>query len=878
VCAKCSNADIAKCFRIHACKIDALVVCLLEGLQQWPYVLDIIIRLAYVPAIRDALLTYEPNFLHDLLAQVFKTDDVQSKYASAAVAMLSHPPPDNFALPAEVQTLFLRLVDFAAQTPSSSTIRPLHRLLRGISTGLLGLLSDQVLRQFQDQLFGILRCSTIRGTQDAEDHCLALYCLAIMQQITSASEEHLLLNNSFYVTQELLASTQPVPSRWDANAMSEFFTGSGKAHKTLQLVVLRVLEACRNHAGSSLATSLETLSLANELVDAFPVDVRSSWCAANTATVLRLQQKALNANTDACLRLQALSFGQALDQSCVLPQSREALQKMLVHPKRFVEVSYGADDYVWSRCILHSLDQRTNKALIRNIIDYILDASPLEMIEGSGVLTSLLERLEGVTDETGDNVDGETTTYSEICPKSRLQALAASVSPANPTEVMNHNASPCYQRYLDARNKTVHALSSLLLRSILRTGQRIPEQTTKLLLRVHASSVRNQPSCCHARPRPSTSIAFIEQASTPLDSAPQWRELLRWQLQQQAQTNHENISKVFAHACADLEARCEGVEQPLHQEQESKAALQKEYDHLSASFAEAEAQALERTLQLSSLQEEKDQCMSELDDARTAVDQALGKIDHLQNHLQQVKLDAEAELAKSRRARETADMEHATTVAEKEAEIEELQEGFDMAHSALRQKTAELEQTRKGLEDFGAAKAELHVEAERLRGVSQEKQATIDRLGCEVRDAAGRCDDLESEVQGLRGASQEKQATIYKLEGAIRDAAGRFDDLTTEMQSLREEHERARLAHEQHLQQIKDHSKEALQAANASHNETMDRLAAQHGEEVADVERKLHDAHEESRRLEEQHGVELAQRDERMAELREKVTIDGILV
>lgn len=44
-CSKCTQSDIAKWSLSRPCQVERLADCLLEGLQQWPYVLELVTRL-----------------------------------------------------------------------------------------------------------------------------------------------------------------------------------------------------------------------------------------------------------------------------------------------------------------------------------------------------------------------------------------------------------------------------------------------------------------------------------------------------------------------------------------------------------------------------------------------------------------------------------------------------------------------------------------------------------------------------------------------------------------------------------------------------------------------------------------------------------------
>ncbi|KAI7718075.1 hypothetical protein KC353_g4066, partial [Hortaea werneckii] len=91
-------------------------------------------------------------------------------------------------------------------------------MLSGTSTLLLGLLSNDVLLRFEKQMLGILYSSVRKPNQETDQH-LTLRCLAAISVVVKAADDQLMLTNSFYETQELLASTQQDSSRWNATEM-----------------------------------------------------------------------------------------------------------------------------------------------------------------------------------------------------------------------------------------------------------------------------------------------------------------------------------------------------------------------------------------------------------------------------------------------------------------------------------------------------------------------------------------------------------------------------------------------------------------------------------------------------------------------------------
>jgi hypothetical protein len=131
------------------CQIDRLATEVLDGLRHWPYILDIVERLSSDETIRNIFLRLEPTLLRDIVVQASRSANVYSKYASTAAAMLMHPLPKDVPLPSEIQSIFVRGFEQAAEDPSVQTIKPIYHMLLGTSIMLLGLLTSSILLHFE---------------------------------------------------------------------------------------------------------------------------------------------------------------------------------------------------------------------------------------------------------------------------------------------------------------------------------------------------------------------------------------------------------------------------------------------------------------------------------------------------------------------------------------------------------------------------------------------------------------------------------------------------------------------------------------------------------------------------------------------------------
>ncbi|KAI7202602.1 RdRP-domain-containing protein [Hortaea werneckii] len=318
-----------------------------------------LINVASIHILRDALLRQAPGLLHELAELAIKTENARSKYTRATVSVLSHPLPENVALPASVQCLFLRLVDNAAEHPSTATVKPLNMMLSGTSTQLLGLLPNDVLLRFEKQMLGILYSSVQKPNQEMDQH-LTLRCLFAISVVVKGADDRLMLTNSFYETQELLASTQQDSSRWNANEMRKFFLDGESVPKTIRLLVLQALSACSS-SGGSLDERAEGLAHVNDLVAVIPQNLRDNWCAANGQMIQKFQAKAVAAEHGE-LRLQLLSFVCQLCKPVFLQLATvESIQNTVSDLDLLLSANVAADASAWDKDKLENASAAAKK-------------------------------------------------------------------------------------------------------------------------------------------------------------------------------------------------------------------------------------------------------------------------------------------------------------------------------------------------------------------------------------------------------------------------------------------------------------------------------------------------------------------------------------
>ncbi|KAH9826723.1 hypothetical protein Tdes44962_MAKER09982, partial [Teratosphaeria destructans] len=772
---QCSDAVVDRCVHTRLCRLDHLARCLLEGWRRWPYVLDIIHPLCRNGRVRDALLRHEPEFVQELVVAAVKSDGVESEYAAAAVALFSHTLPDRVTLPAEVQTLFLRLVDRAAHTPSTTTLRPVHGLLRGTSGMLLGLLSNDALGEFEAKLFQILHASTRRPPTD-EDPLLTLYCLAIMRIVTSAAEDSLVLTTSCYQTQELLASTQPAGPKWDAAGMEKFFSSPTDAPRTINLLCLKTMWACATST-ESVTIRLEVLGLVGDLIAAVPAEIKDTWCSTNSALMQKVQQKASACPPEGTLQLKAVAFVTQLCKPVDLPMSSIELARSSVASMEMLVQSWDEDaGTAWTTCVSALLDARTALALVKGVMELVMTATPLALLRQSAACLHALQTVRRAVEERHEIAEAGRVELSSTTILQRLQEMTAQ-SGVQTWDEQDHGAglSGCRVAWANARQGIARELSAFFLGCLL---SRHEGETTEVspsagasLLELHASSARWPASCPHDRgaavvsPVTTTTMAD-DDCSDVAKNCTDWREALHEYLGRDASMKEGALRELFARACEDLEKRCEGVEEPLRQEREARGALQEQYRQLQDSYARLESECIDSKLRHDSVAGEKDELMREMEALQRRADEVVERAQDLEQQLRRSTEASAGQLRAMQHAMDAAELEHRTALARQAEDHEDLEAANVALRETLDQMKGELEKVNRTLTGvrgekaaLAQAKHSLHAEHEnlvdqheRLRAQAREWRDTIQGHEQSQRDAGMHRRTLETALQDERRA------------------------------------------------------------------------------------------------------------------------------
>lgn len=790
--------------------------------------------------------------LRDLVVRATKSADGESKYAVTAITMLSYPLPKGVTLPSEVQYLFVQAFEHAAKEPSVLSIKPIYQMLQGTSTLLLGLLPSNVLFRFEEQLLQILH--DIRG----DNQPLCLYCLAIMKITSTASERHLGSFSASYDTQELLASSDASHSQWTSDTINQFFS-EGKAQKTMQLVVLRTTWACKTTTGESLDEKLESLMLANEVITSVPVEIREAWRKSNALIVRKLEEKIHALELEAALHLPSLCFLLHLTEGHVHPATAvDRLRQMVTN---LAQIGNEND----LGCLIRSnvFDQRATTTFIQNFVDFITSASLQDVVEQAGSLGQLLQQLSEAMPEHEAIIEGIMLAIDVLSCGQKLHSLSKLVlspSPSLPTL----RPGLCYHAASDAMNGLVHSLCKVFLPAALSSRNStysVSAQTLALLLQLHASSAQISQPCSHVKhhqSRNQSGIAFSEALGTPDGDSRDWRKALQSHFQKRGEAEQDAITTLFAKSCAELEARCHNVEQPLREEREKTEALQQQYDDLNHAIATMESENIDRNIQFHALEMERDRCMEDLEAAQSENTALTERADDLELRLQQTSTETYGTISELRLEMEMLELNHAAALAKKEELAEDLQERMDDTNNELNQKTEELKLMGERKDDLDVNVISLKTQIQDATTSKDQLSDEIERLSRENFTLSEQLSKQDSEVERLKQEmNAAQQAHELRLEQLSRETNDREAALVSsnaqnaKTAELQYEKDKADLSKQ--LEDLKVQHQEAI-----AKNEEAIKTAVEHHEgEKATLTKQIEDLSERHQHLENAHATEV---------------------
>lgn len=187
--------------------------------------------------------------------------------------------PLKTAIPSRSGSLLRSLVARSADKSSAGTIRPLYRILSGLGSEYLDDLPFQIIESLQNQLTKALKM--------ADGHFTDVLCLAVLSRLASRATSRCSSLQSTSTSDQSPADVQQI-----FHSARQFFTAK-RAHKTLDLVVLRVILICSRNCPLSPVDAIESLKLSEEIFDNIDGNEKESWVCKNGVKTKKLYEKIL---------------------------------------------------------------------------------------------------------------------------------------------------------------------------------------------------------------------------------------------------------------------------------------------------------------------------------------------------------------------------------------------------------------------------------------------------------------------------------------------------------------------------------------------------------------------------------------------------------
>jgi len=825
----------------HEEQIPRLAAALIQGLALWPYILDIIDHVASTAHIRDALLRESPGLLSHLLEKATTTSADVALTTTICISFLSVPLPKGLPLPAAAQTFLSQLFENAMKRPSITTIEPVYALLDGACADLLELLPQASLDQLRDQLTQLMRTA-----KKIEEQPLSLYCLAIIAKLNKFHHvvgEHGGRRSSVRFTPSSQSRDTSAHS-WEE--VQKFFQGE-RALKTIHLLVLQVIYACRPESKDSDQPPMKHVRIAREVLSAIDSLVREKWLQSNGAITKKLHEKAASNTLPNLLRLEAIAFtamfkiasDHGSTTSTILleklvdlsawrlqdRQTRAALSVALIHAAPKMDMRF------WTAMLAqfcHVSSARGKLCEKQNAVSLLVELSQVLRNDDSackGLTTSLesevvrrsLQSVFVQTEEVKQFGSSE-NNYNVMLTVEMCGLLLDGARSSK-----NDHSTACYQVALQA--------------------------LTKLKQLARVARISRTPA-----PWQMAAVSLMEQKCTPEEqgASHNWQQRLAIELNFDSTHRQESITRLIGQICRDLHERCDNVEQPLRAQQAKYDELKTEYAKLQARAQEVQNQLVCQASETEALQRSKEQVQEDLEAALAECDTIMQEKNDLEETMQRTR-DSDAQKYETmRRELDSRNLELRTILACNEERKDEQ----DQEIARLRRQLSQMEeQRREDNERSSQEKQALENTIQQLRSQHQQSEAIIADQATQISDLERHNNDLQATITNQETQMADIQA---QTDQQLTAATAANDALTRTLDTLRTEHDHATASAQETLSVVQREMGGKLDSAHIQ----LDELRAQSAEEIhskdaiiADLQRKaqkyLEQAHKKTSQLEE---------------------------
>lgn len=691
------------------------------------------------------------------------------------MSILSHPLPADVALPATAQNFVVQLFECAAEKPDASTVQQIHRLVYGACQPILGVLTPSILSRLEGYIFSILKTSS-----GVEDQSLGMYCLAIMRVILEKFQTEI-GNDDIWPTFD--HSADSADSQWTPHAIRQFFHGN-KTHKTMQLLVLRVIWACRPESADPTGQGLVSVNLVNQIIAGMSSIAVLDWSQKNPVIVRKLQEKCLVPDMQPALRFQVLTFMGAMSDKVALPA-----QAMLFYEKTLLELDSSSLSHDQLNLSLRlSIGRISTKfrpewwhGLFDKIMDLLIDPPPAQILRVASIYMLLLDHIARLVESHDLCRRGLLGALSSGYARQRLEIFFTSSGVLSSPEMVEHPSKVCIATFSSLKIQLISSMCSLLLRTALVTPQDEDltiRQMLPALLQHHARGESGNLMCSICTQTRSKALQrsapFVEIEATPesQDVNLHWKERLGSVMRTHAKYQETSLVASFINICHDLEARCENIEEPLRQERKRFSELEARHGALNKAFVELEGHIMDRDLRISALEAETDRHDTDMAAASQESRELMHRIDQAAKELQDANENARKAIAAITQEKHDIEVEHATALACKQEDVERVRE-------QLHNVTTDSERLRSEIENIKHSRGDDKAEYDKLR-------AECEHLEQQLVEGQQRIAQVEDERATLLQGHTHLEQDISKLQQEIDRHQQRHDDLLVELETIKQ--------------------------------------------------------------------------------------------
>ena len=699
-------------------------------------------RAASAVIFRDVLLRKDPLLLAHLLQGATSPPPHESGdlYLKTCVAVLSKPLPDDVPPPALLRPFLQRLLDFAVESPSTSTIRGLYHTIKGIGIQSFEILPARTVVDFQNRLLEML-------TQ-LDDHCANLLCLAIFaifhQGSKSPTSSGTIAPSAFARTSRG-GGTASGDDRY--HAAHQLFTK--RAAKTLNLVVVRVIVSSSSTTDLDKSQIIERMNLSKSILQAVDDDEKNLWVRKNPAKIHKLHERVTQQDIDLVVRIKMFEMLPSLLDVMSLPENvvlamEQALQQsylLSINPTLIKPYLNRFSDH-WIQLHFHN---------ILRLAGHCSEMNGMDSVEVGYLLSSIRD----LSDTLQSSSRVRRILHEAVGTGSFREYLQQIVALPEPDSLTRHEQQTLCPRTLKKLRRTVQSdLCRLLLKTIFyNLTDTIPFDpcVSFMLLDAMILPPLTLSRCeiySQTLPAPSRTCCSRQIASNPqhCSDAREWQTGLRAELHRHAAQCHELVLAKVGEVCRDLEDRCESIEEPLQMEKKHSDDLQMKIDLAYTRCKDLEDQARERSLALEGLEAENARLLHRSERIEEQHQSVISEIDRLKTELEQAS-------AATRNASESA------------TEAARLQELDKLACTAARDETieclrSEIKSQGNRMEDLDAEISSFRNETAKLQEMLSQREETINRLES---FAKAKTDEIERMVERERCLS----AHIVSLEDQL---------------------------------------------------------------------------------------------------------------